>query len=96
MFEAYTLSAAGKLLCIKLRRLIDLWKVSCSKLNGMLSALPRKTCWLVIWAVFGLVFSPAAQSRADEIPAEVQSSLASPETLDIYSVTSEGVLEKLR
>ena len=40
--------------------------------------------------------SPAAQTAADEIPPEIQSSLASPETLDIYSVTSEGVLEKLR
>ncbi|NBV34560.1 MAG: hypothetical protein EBR81_12425 [Proteobacteria bacterium] len=62
----------------------------------MLNTLSRETCWLVIWIVLGLVFSPAAQIRADEIPAEVQSSLASPETLDIYSVTSEGVLEKLR
>jgi len=94
MFEAYTLSAAGKLLCIKLRRLIDLWKVSCSKLNGMLSALSRKTCWLVIWAVFGLVFSPAAQTRADEIPPEIQSSLAilkqDPASVSIQSLVFLG------
>ena len=42
----------------------------------MLGALLRKTWWLQAWAVFGLVFFPAAHTRADEIPPEIQSSLA--------------------
>ena len=41
-------------------------------------------------------FFPSARARADEIPPEIQSSVATPDKLDIYSVTSEGVLERLR
>ena len=42
----------------------------------MLGALFRETWWLHIWTVLCLVFFPSAQAGADEIPPEIQSSLA--------------------